>query len=94
MIIGRPIRIVKTNTAMTQIEPEELRRTIEDSPNLTKNGGTTTGSDAFEAGCLRRFSNLWSNAPKSIQKIIQGYSIPFLKKPPIIKFETNFFEIL
>ncbi|KAJ8708471.1 hypothetical protein PYW07_010596 [Mythimna separata] len=48
-------------------------------------------NDAFEAGRLSRFVEVWKEegAPQNILQTITGYIIPFVKKPPRVPFHSK-----
>lgn len=90
---------VTTNNAPSKRTPQSSTLKVKDQmitlrsipnsrPNRGKNGGVTN-NDVFKAGRLAQYAHRWSSAPGNLQKIIRGYRIPFIQKPPLLRFSLE-----
>uniref|UniRef100_A0A2H1V008 SFRICE_007242 n=1 Tax=Spodoptera frugiperda TaxID=7108 RepID=A0A2H1V008_SPOFR len=67
---------------VTEVEDvQAIQKVLEGTKNVTNND-----SIRFRAGQLAHYRSKWTEmgAPEIVLKLIQGYRIPFIKKPPLI----------
>ncbi|KAI8428780.1 hypothetical protein MSG28_007454 [Choristoneura fumiferana] len=78
------VRGVQRNPFPHQLEDVPLRDMLQESIKVPE-------VRHFRGGRLRSFLEVWKStgAPKSILNIIEGYTIPFVAKPPLIPFYTH-----